>query len=548
MSPTYSRTWDYLLVGSIGAILFLPFLGGVHLFDWDEINFAECSREMLLTGDYLRLQIDYTPFFEKPPLYIWLQALSMQLWGINEYAARFPNALTGIATLLTIYYLGHTHSNRALGWWWVFCYVGSLLPHLYFKSGIIDPLFNLFIFLSVWNLSHSTWKNTCFAGIFTGLAVLTKGPVALLLVLLTWSVVALFTWIGAMRRHAMRNIQWPDAVSPGKIALYLLTTGVIAGSWFAADYLVNGPDFIREFVRYQIRLFSTHDAGHKGFPGYHVIVLLVGCFPTSIFALARLFSRSAADARLLWGMSLFWVVLIVFSMVQSKIVHYSSACYLPLTWMAAIALQDIADRKIRFAPALSVGLMGVGTLIAVLLMVIPWLGNHTHVLRPMLDKDPFALGNLEAFVVWPWWVGLPGAVLFALIIARIFWLSKINLKISNLVFLVGTTLVWMGMLWTLPLRIEGYSQRAAIAFYQQKASEDARIAVYGFKSYAHLFYGKKPPPESGEVATDNQALLFEKQARPVYIVCKVQHADRLQAEIPCLEIDRKNGFVFFLRQ
>ena len=38
--------------------LFLPFLGSVHLFDWDEVNFAECSREMLLTGDYLRPYID----------------------------------------------------------------------------------------------------------------------------------------------------------------------------------------------------------------------------------------------------------------------------------------------------------------------------------------------------------------------------------------------------------------------------------------------------------------------------------------------------------
>lgn len=53
----------------IAAVAFLPFLGGVHLFDWDEINFAEIAREMYLSGDWLKMQINYTVFTEKPPLF-----------------------------------------------------------------------------------------------------------------------------------------------------------------------------------------------------------------------------------------------------------------------------------------------------------------------------------------------------------------------------------------------------------------------------------------------------------------------------------------------
>ena len=50
---------------ALGAfVLFIPFLGGVHLFDWDEINFAESAREMILTGDYLTVQVDFIPFRE----------------------------------------------------------------------------------------------------------------------------------------------------------------------------------------------------------------------------------------------------------------------------------------------------------------------------------------------------------------------------------------------------------------------------------------------------------------------------------------------------
>jgi len=69
--------FNYLRIAGLALLFFVPFLGGVHLFDWDEVNFAECAREMLATGDYLRPQIDYEPFWEKPPFFIWLQALSM---------------------------------------------------------------------------------------------------------------------------------------------------------------------------------------------------------------------------------------------------------------------------------------------------------------------------------------------------------------------------------------------------------------------------------------------------------------------------------------
>ena len=64
----------WLLFALIGALFFIPFLGGVHLFDWDEINFAEISREMILSGDYLRVAINFEPFYQKPPLFFWFQA------------------------------------------------------------------------------------------------------------------------------------------------------------------------------------------------------------------------------------------------------------------------------------------------------------------------------------------------------------------------------------------------------------------------------------------------------------------------------------------
>ena len=141
------KRYPHLVITIFASLLFIPFLGAVHLFDWDEINFAEAAREMILTGNYSRVQINFEPFWEKPPLFFWMQVGCMKLFGITEFAARLPNAICGILTLNLLYFYGQKFFDTKLAWYWVLLYVGSFTPHFYFKSGIIDPFFNLFIFI-----------------------------------------------------------------------------------------------------------------------------------------------------------------------------------------------------------------------------------------------------------------------------------------------------------------------------------------------------------------------------------------------------------------
>ena len=173
-----------IVIVTIAFLLFIPFLGAVHLFDWDEINFAECAREMIITHDYFSVKINFQPFWEKPPLFILMQVLSMSSFGINEFAARLPNAICGIITLLVLYNIGRKLVDDKFGLIWVLAYAGSFLPHFYFKSGIIDPWFHLFIFLGIYYFilftNNKTIRLLIFSALFIGLGVLTKGPVAVL--------------------------------------------------------------------------------------------------------------------------------------------------------------------------------------------------------------------------------------------------------------------------------------------------------------------------------------------------------------------------------
>lgn len=545
----FSSKWDRWLVGGLALLLFVPFLGQVHLFDWDEINFAECAREMIATGDYLRVQIDFLPFYEKPPLFIWLQVLSMQVFGINEFAARFPNAMAGLASLLLLYQIGRQLFDRHFAWIWVLAYTCSLLPHLYFKSGIIDPWFNFFIFAGFYAFLWAVWHRkqadigrksahgwVWLGGALVGLGILTKGPVALLLPGLAMIVY----WV-------QERFRW---YVPWYYFLYfILASLAITGTWFGMEILKNGPDFIREFLVYQVRLLSTEDAGHGGFPGYHVVVLLVGCFPVSIFALRAFWKKGAVNEQqadaIRWMRILFWVVLIVFSVVQSKIIHYSSLAYFPLSFLGALVVYQLLNEKIY--PLWMRSLLGFfGVLLVALPLALTYFGQRAEQLKDLFPKDPFAQANLEASVHWTGWEILPGAALFVLLVLH-FWLSRNGLSrpAGWLLWLGGVLYIQLSLIFLVG-RIEGYSQRAAIEFCKSLQGQECYIQTIGYKSYAPHFYSRKQPsghPERHQIGW----LLNGDIDRDVYLITKIHKAAGLRKDPQLVEIGEKNGFVFFRR-
>jgi 4-amino-4-deoxy-L-arabinose transferase-like glycosyltransferase len=527
----------------IGAvILFVPFLGTTHLFDWDEINFAEASREMLATGNYAIPQIAFEPFWEKPPLFFWLQVICMKIFGVNEFAARFPNAVCGVLTLLLLYRLGKKLVNEHFGWMWVLIYAGSLLPQLYFKSGIIDPWFNLFIFLAVYQLAsyselqhNRPAKRIILAGLFTGLAVMTKGPVALLIVGLCYGVFA----IAARFKNFMR---------PLHILLFLLVTALAGGIWFIA-LLVNGQQhIITEFILYQVRLFQTEDAGHGGPFFYHFIILLVGCFPAAALSILSMWAGKRENSTPKhfhsWMLILFWVTLILFSIVKTKIVHYSSLCYFPLTYLAAVTFYHLYNRKWKL-PAWNKWLQAAtGLVLSLVIIAVTFIDNlKPWLLQPGNVKDPFAKANLAAQVEWTGWEKLPGVLLLTGIIIFIFR-ARSNIR-SALVALFITALIGINLtILLITPKVEPYSQGAAIEFYKTKQGEPAIVETLRFKSYAHLFYTMRPPRFTRSMA-DSIKRFNARPEVPVYYVGKIQNKEENEKEFPLETLYEKNGFVFY---
>jgi len=535
-----------IIVVTAGAFLFIPFLGGVHLFDWDEINFAESAREMIVTGDYLTVQINFQSFWEKPPLFIWLQTLSMQIFGINEFAARFPNAICGILTLLLLYRTGRKVYDDSFGALWVLVYTCSILPFLFFKSGIIDPWFNLFIFAGLLQFiffldeekNRKRWLHLILSSGSIGLAILTKGPVAIILFGLTTGVF----WMLNKFRMKINFIQ---------ILVYLGVLIMVGGLWFIIQIMIGHFDVVVDFFVYQIRLFKSQDAGHGGFFLYHLIVLFFGVFPASVFALKG-FRRSYYDDPFqkkfkFWMIILFFVVLIVFSIVRTKIIHYSSLCYFPLTFLGAYVISKILRERIHHYRWLNwiyafIGLLygTVSILLPFMMMKTKWLMNKDWI------RDDFALANLQAPVHWSGYEAVIGIILTGGIIISILLFRK-NKKQAYFALFINMMLYIILNILIITPKVEQYSQNALIKFCKERQMEDCYVETLGMKSYAHLFYTNKKIPVN-EKSYNMEWLLNGQIDKSVYFILRNRSVDRFREIYPHLSFYREeNGYVFLKR-
>lgn len=104
--PAGSRRVDCLVLLALFAPALFLHLGRSPLLAPDEARYAEIPREMLESGDFITPRLNYVAYFDKPPLYYWLNALSFSVFGETEFAARLFSALAGLGTILLTWRLG----------------------------------------------------------------------------------------------------------------------------------------------------------------------------------------------------------------------------------------------------------------------------------------------------------------------------------------------------------------------------------------------------------------------------------------------------------
>jgi hypothetical protein len=276
----------------------------------------------------------------------------------------------------------------------------------------------------------------------------------------------------------------------------------------------------------------------------------LGVFPASIFAL-RSFggfkesNKKVLDFTLLMKI-LFWTVLILFTIVKTKIVHYSSMCYYPISYLAARVIYRLTEENLSWQKVYNFLLFFVALILGLLVFSLPLVEVFKDkIINSGIIKDTFAIGALQAKVSWSPLVYFIGILMILIsVVSLVFNNIRHNYIGAKMIF-VGTLFFTFSTMMLIVPKIEEYSQKSMIEFYQEKSKEKCYAESF-FKSYARLFYFDKKPWQSGYSCEE---LMQKKLEIPVYFVAKISQKQKLLDKYPQIRVlYEKNGYVFFAKR
>lgn len=365
-------TTGFLWIAVFSIIVVFCNLGGIPLLDPDEPVYAETPKEMLLFNDWLSPRIYGDFWYDKPPMYYWLVTLSFKLFGVNEFAARFPSALLSIICIWLVYRAGSRFFSERAG------SIGSLvlatsLGYIYMSKAAVTDI-TLTLCFTACLLAFMEKKYYLFY-LFSGLATVTKGPIG-------------FLFPGAILLLYMLVTRSFSEIKQMKVPTGLLLFALAGLPWYFAMYSLHGTAFTDTFLGYHnITRFTSPEHPEGVLWYYYIPVIIVGFFPwTAVLGQAvwtSLTDRISPNRRMLIFLNI-WAafILLFFTISRTKLISYILPLFPPLAMLIGWYL----DRLFTQARQLGRHLVGWSTgmvLMAVLMSAVMFFGGREiPVLQP----------------------------------------------------------------------------------------------------------------------------------------------------------------------
>jgi 4-amino-4-deoxy-L-arabinose transferase-like glycosyltransferase len=284
------------------------------LIDPDEGLHAAIAQEMLLRHDYVTPTFLGEPFLDKPILFFWAEAASLQLFGMNETAVRLPPLLFGFAGACTVVILGATMFGTSIGFAAGIVYATMILPIGVSEVAVHDVALIPFLVLACWGI----WRITEGAplvpwalgiGLCIGLSILTKGLVG-----------TAFAGLFGLALVAMRRGTLPRLIVAGLIAGAV--AAAVAAPWYLAMERAHPGYLHYYFVQRHVQGYFTSTQRHAGRGWWYYLAIVVGGgLPWLPFAFTR---NRNSDHRLARRVVWIWFFagLLFLSAGQSKLATY----------------------------------------------------------------------------------------------------------------------------------------------------------------------------------------------------------------------------------
>ena len=335
-----SRSRTFLLLALLAAYA-LAFQGARGLWSPDEGRYVDVAIEMLRTRDWLHPFLHpEVPHYTKPPLTYWAIASSIAVFGRNEWAARLPNSIAYLGTVLLLASLGR-HFLPRRPWLPALVYATFAGPFLAANVVNTDTILTFWetlgasAFVAWWSAPPTPRRTAFVLGMWTafGFAFLTKGPPGLL------PLVAFVAFVAFRERARL-----PGLFHPVGIGLFV----VVGATWYVAVAL-SRPELWSRFLEDEVVARVATGKHHRNSEWYGAFLvygpmLLVGALPWVVSALGKmrvkgLRSRLRDERNVLLGL---WLTLptLVFLLSRSRLPLYVLPLFVPLALVAARSLPD----------------------------------------------------------------------------------------------------------------------------------------------------------------------------------------------------------------
>lgn len=311
------------------AIIYVMLLGAYPLLEPDETRYVTMARDMFTSGNYLTLYLNGEYFFEKPPLFFWLESLSFWFFkDISEFTARFPVVILSLLPLGLLFFLSEKVKNQKFAFLNSAILLTTLEYVLITKIAMLDSVLTSLVSSSVlcyfftFFVSEENKKYfwySCY--ILMGLAVLAKGFPG---VVIPAGTILAGTIIFRTYKETLKNM-------PVGIVLFL----IIALPWHIIMLLKHGSLFFNEYIiKHHLMRFLGAEVIHRNEPVYfYFVTLLWGLFPW-IFSLLsslrkpRKFNlENRYDKFLVLNITAILVILLFFSCSGAKLITYILPVY-----------------------------------------------------------------------------------------------------------------------------------------------------------------------------------------------------------------------------
>ena len=491
------------LVG-LCSIAFFNQLGTLGLMDKTEGLFAEIPRQMLVTGDWITPRWNTKTFFDYPVWGYWMVGLSYRIFGVTAWAARLPAALAASTTVLAVFgtvlqlspnaegikkrvsraLLAGTILTLSPGW------IGwgrASVTDMFLSSSISLALLGFLLVLKAGDSIRQRRIGHTFIALFSGIAVLAKGPVGVLLPGLT---IILFLLLKRRLVNQVRTTPWLPMVA--------LFSGIVL-PWYAMATQANGLDFLSKFIGFSnFERFTSVIYSHPGPPWFYLPWVFLLLFPWSIYlpvSVARLgfwkrktwkVEDAPADAALF---ALVWLVVILgfFSAAATKLAGYILPIVPAGSLLIALLFQPFGEQKpyakgLRFSIWVNSGLFALTAVaVASTSLIIGSSADYPDLTKSILESGLPVLLFIVTSVssVTLGWIAINQSRF------RWAWIPNAAPLLALLSTAIPLLLPIIDNERLLPIR-----ELSALA--GKSAQPNDSNAVIGFKRYSAILYSNKP--------------------------------------------------------